>query len=108
MSKEQVNSDKLVLRAILQAINACESVELLRNNVSSAPSREMRSELFDFKNELGRRYETNKELQKFDAVFKGCGWDDQGLRWTREHKDDEEDIFIVEFKDDKHTKWRIA
>jgi hypothetical protein len=65
--------------------------------------------LFNFKNLLGRIYETNEELARFDHVFDLAGWTDQGIRWTREfpEEDDEDDVFIVKFTNKEHTTWDI-
>ena len=57
-------------------------------------------------------YQDNAGLKKLDAAYQAAGWDDNGLRWTKENPgnpDEVEDVFIVEFvPGTKHTEWRLA
>ena len=72
----------------------------------------LRSAHLDLKNQIAIHpdYQDNKGLAKLDKAYKAAGWDENGLRWTKEKETDEaEDIFIVEFvPNTKHTQWRIA
>jgi len=86
------------LKYLLLAINSLESIHLELNiRDLSVITREA---LYSLKNIIGREYETNEELSRFDKVFTKCGWDNQGFRWCAEEPGEDEDVFIVEFDGD--------
>lgn len=100
--------EKLVaqtLKSILLTINGLEG---LQREYMSETFREV---LFEFKNFIGElpEFRENEQLATLDKVFKVAGWDDQGLRYTKEDADDDgEDIFIVHFTNKQHSTWELA
>jgi hypothetical protein len=95
------------LYCLLVAINAaegCEHVDAMEPYLKALDTAPM-----ELKNAIGQidDYQTNEQLETLDAVFKAAGWDDTGLRWTREEGDDEDDIFYVAFTDPDHSRWEI-
>jgi hypothetical protein len=84
------------LKSFLLSINAVETLEL-ELSIATVKVSIVRNALYELKNIIGQFYDTNEKLQRFDKVFKKCGWDDQGMRWFSEDPDFDEDIYIVEF-----------
>lgn len=66
----------------------------------------------DFKNWIAeqKEFQTNTALQALDKAFTDAGWENQGLRWTKEDSadpDEPEQVFVVEFKNKSRSKWEI-
>lgn len=101
---DRIKLVKLTLRTILLTINGLEGLE--RDYMVET----IRELLFEFKNFIGElsEFQENQQLAKLDIIFTKAGWDDQGLRWTKEEPDDEECVFIVHFKDKQHKTWTLA
>lgn len=93
-----------VLTSICVAINAAEGCDHMTVEAES-----IREALYVVKNRIGTlpQYQNNRQLGALDAAFTKAGWDHQGLRWTSEDRDIT-DIFIVQFLDTAHTRWKIA
>jgi hypothetical protein len=92
-----------ILRHSILVINGLEGLDNGDHTIVSAQLDVFRQ----FKNTLGVLYSTNESLRKFDPVFDSAGWYRHGLRWTAERKGEDEDIFVVEFKNEKRTRWKI-
>ena len=93
------------LSTMLPTINGLEGLE--REQMVER----MRDLFWDFKNFIGElpEFQDNEQLATLDKDFDGAGWEDQGLRWTKEdEEDDGEDIFVVQFTNKEHTKWELA
>jgi hypothetical protein len=92
------------LRSLLVTINGFESLE---NEVLTRAQRDV---LYDYKQWIGTLsgFQTNEHLKAFDATFTAAGWDDQGLRWTRERAEGPADLRIVRFTNEQHTRWEIT
>jgi len=73
---------------------------------------DLRQSHLTLKNDIGVHpdYQDNAGLRKLDKAYKAAGWDNNGLRWHCEKGDEDmgEDIFIVEFTNDKHTTWKLT
>lgn len=66
----------------------------------------------DFKNWIAeqKEFQTNTALQRLDKAFTEAGWENQGLRWTKEDEadsDEPEQVFVVEFKNKSRSNWEI-
>lgn len=92
------------LKSILTAINGLESLE------RTQMVERQRDILWDFKNYIGelKAYQDNEALARFDAAFKGAGWDEQGLRWASVEEYMGDDIFVVRFTNKTNTNWKIT
>lgn len=67
----------------------------------------------DFKNWIAsqKEFQTNNALAQLDKAFTEAGWENQGLRWTKEDTsdaDEPEQVFVVEFKNKARSKWGIV
>ena len=114
MSNQAANRARMqllcgTLQSMLETINGLEGLDDGKERLVT----KQRNLLYEFKNWLGTiaEFQQNSDLRKFDDAFKAAGWDDQGIRWTREDPKDTTqpmDVFIVEFSDKNHTRWKVA
>ena len=95
-----------LITQLLVTINMFEGTDTKNMDIVMEHLREGHTMLKDL---IGSRsdFQTNGKLATLDAAYKAAGWDENGLRWER-GEDGIMDIFIVEFLNNEHTKWRPA
>lgn len=95
-----------LITQLLVTINMFEGTDTKNMDIIADDLRDGHTMLKDL---IGARsdFQTNGKLATLDAAYKAAGWDENGLRWER-GDDGVMDIFIVEFTNPEHTKWRLT